>query len=117
MTSWKLEISLGIPKLSETPRLLLECIAEFIGTFIIVFFGCGSVLSPAFEQVDVVQISLAFGLAVFIGAEICGPISGGYMNPAVSLAGFVTGRLAFIKMIFFMFFQCIGAIGQYKKKS
>merc|ERR1712110_173059 len=107
MTMW------DIPKKSEIPKLLLECIAEAFGTFIIVFFGCGSALSPATSNTqwpDVVQISLAFGLAVFVGAQITGPISGGYMNPAVTFAGFIVGRLSLIRSILFVIFQIIGGI-------
>jgi len=107
MTMW------DIPKKSEIPKLLLECIAEAFGTFIIVFFGCGSALSPATSNTqwpDVVQISLAFGLAVFVGAQITGPISGGYMNPAVTFAGFIVGRLSLIRSIIFVIFQIIGGI-------
>ena len=60
-----------------------------------------------------VQVSLAFGLAVFVGAQICGPISGGYMNPAVVIGGLVARRLSVIRSILFVAFQIIGAIGLY----
>ena len=58
-----------------------------------------------------VQISLAFGLAVAVGVQINGPISGGYLNPAVTLAGLVAGRLSLIRSILFVIFQIIGGIG------
>jgi len=103
---------IGVPKREELPKLVLECIAEAFGTFIIVFFGCGSALRPAqsHQEFDVVQVSLAFGLAVFVGAQICGPISGGYMNPAVVIGGLVARRLSAIRSILFVAFQIIGAI-------
>jgi len=103
---------IGVPKREELPKLVLECIAEAFGTFIIVYFGCGSALRPAtsHQEVDVVQVSLAFGLAVFVGAQICGPISGGYMNPAVVIGGLVARRLSVIRSILFVAFQIIGAI-------
>jgi len=103
---------IGVPKKEELPKLVLECIAEAFGTFIIVYFGCGSALRPAtsHQEVDVVQVSLAFGLAVFVGAQICGPISGGYMNPAVVIGGLVARRLSIIKSILYVAFQIIGAI-------
>ena len=62
-----------------------------------------------------VQVSLAFGLAVFVGAQICGPISGGYMNPAVVIGGLVARRLSVIRSFLFVVFQIIGAIGLYCK--
>ena len=40
---------LGLPTKQDWPQLLIECFAEIFGTFIIVFFGCGSVLSPAVQ--------------------------------------------------------------------
>jgi len=103
---------IGVPKREELPKLVLECIAEAFGTFIIVFFGCGSALRPAqsHQEFDVVQVSLAFGLAVFVGAQVCGPISGGYMNPAVVIGGLVARRLSAIRSILFVAFQIIGAI-------
>merc|ERR1739847_80403 len=102
----------GVPNKEDLPKLVLECIAEAFGTFIIVYFGCGSALRPAtsHQEVDVVQVSLAFGLAVFVGAQVCGPISGGYMNPAVVIGGLVARRLSVIRSILFVAFQIIGAI-------
>ena len=48
MTKWDLQQFIGVPKgLAELLRLFIECVCEAFGTFIIVFFGCGSVLSPA----------------------------------------------------------------------
>ena len=113
MAKWNFKQFLGVPTLAEMPKLLLECICEAFGTFIIVFFGCGSVLSPSLSENDVVQISLAFGLAVFVGVQINGPISGGYLNPAVTLAGLIAGRISMIRTIVFMIFQIIGGIGLY----
>lgn len=62
--------------------------AELIGTFWLVFGGCGSaVLSAAFPQVGIglLGVSLAFGLSVLTMAVTVGPISGGHFNPAVSV--------------------------------
>ncbi len=61
--------------------------AELIGTFWLVFGGCGSaVLSAAFPQVGIglLGVSLAFGLTVLTMAVAVGPVSGGHFNPAVS---------------------------------
>src|SRR5690606_11236421 len=60
--------------------------AEFLGTFWLVFGGCGSaVLAAAFPEVGIglVGVSLAFGLTVLTGAYALGPISGAHFNPAV----------------------------------
>lgn len=68
--------------------------AEFIGTFWLVFGGCGAaVLDAAFPQLGIgfVGVALAFGLTVLTMVYAVGPISGGHFNPAVSV-GLVCGR-------------------------
>ena len=65
-------------------------IAEFIGTLVLVLFGTGiAVLSGG----NLVATSLAFGLAIIAEAYVIGDISGCHVNPAVSLAMVLTGKL------------------------
>ena len=69
--------------------------AEFIGTFVLVFGGCGSaVLAAAVPDVGIgwLGVSLAFGLTVMCMAYAVGPISGGHFNPAVTLGLKLAGR-------------------------
>ncbi len=68
-----------------------KAVAEVIGTFWLVFAGCGSVVLWG-NKVDMVGVSLAFGLAVVTMAYAVGHISGGHFNPAVSLGLFTAGR-------------------------
>ena len=75
------------------PSLAAKLGAEFLGTFLLVFAGCGSVvLAGEFLSKNDVElgigllgISLAFGLAVLVGAFAFGHVSGGHFNPAVSI--------------------------------
>ena len=62
-----------------------KLIAEAIGTFILVFFGCGAAVL-ARGDIGLTGISLAFGLAIVAAAYGLGAISGAHLNAAVSLA-------------------------------
>jgi aquaporin Z len=87
--------------------------AEFIGTFWLVFGGCGSaVLAAAFPGVGIglLGVSLAFGLTVMTMAFTVGGISGGHFNPAVSLGLAIGGRFNFKDMIGYWIAQIAGGI-------
>ena len=87
--------------------------AEFIGTFWLVFGGCGSaVLAAAFPEVGIglLGVSLAFGLTVLTMAYTVGGISGGHFNPAVTLGLAVGGRFEFKDMIGYWIAQVAGGI-------
>lgn len=88
-------------------------LAEFIGTFWLVFGGCGSaVLAAAFPQLGIgfYGVALAFGLTVLTMAYAIGHISGCHLNPAVSL-GLVAGkRFPVADLLPYVIAQVIGAI-------
>ena len=70
--------------------------AEFLGTFWLVFGGCGSaVLAATFPKLGIgfAGVALAFGLTVLTGAYAFGPISGGHFNPAVTIGVFLARRI------------------------
>lgn len=86
--------------------------AELIGTFWLVFGGCGSaVLAAAFPELGIgfAGVALAFGLTVMTMAYAVGGISGGHFNPAVSLGLAVSGRFAWGELIPYWVAQVIGA--------
>lgn len=87
--------------------------AEFIGTFWLVFGGCGSaVLAAGFPNVGIglLGVSLAFGLTVLTMAYTIGPISGCHLNPAVSVGLAVAGRFPANKLAPYIVAQVLGAI-------
>src|SRR5215204_6010889 len=87
--------------------------AEFLGTFWLVFGGCGSaVLAAAFPGVGIglLGVSLAFGLTVLTMAYAFAHVSGCHLNPAVSIGLCVAGRFPAIKLIPYIIAQVIGAI-------
>jgi aquaporin Z len=83
--------------------------AEFIGTLILVLFGCGAAVLGG-EHVGQLGIALAFGFAIVALAYGLGPISGGHVNPAVSLAVFVAGRMSLKEMLSYWVAQFAGAL-------
>ena len=87
--------------------------AEFIGTFWLVFGGCGSaVLAAGFPQLGIgfVGVSLAFGLTVLTMAYAVGGISGGHFNPAVSLGLMMAGRFEARLLAPYWIAQVLGAL-------
>lgn len=88
-------------------------IAEFFGTFWLVFCGCGSALFAAGYPdlgIGFAGVSLAFGLTVVTMAYAVGHISGGHFNPAVSLGLWAGGRFDSKDLVPYIIAQCAGAI-------
>lgn len=87
-------------------------LAELIGTFWLVFGGCGSaILAAAFPELGIgfTGVALAFGLTVLTGAYALGHISGGHFNPAVSVGLWFGGRFDAKDLIPYIISQLIGA--------
>ena len=89
-------------------------IAEFIGTFALVFFGCGAAvvggMGSGATAVDLLGIASAFGFAIVAMAYGIGPISGCHVNPAVSFGVYVAGRMSVADMVSYWIAQVLGAI-------
>ena len=84
-------------------------LAEFIGTFTLVLFGCGSAVIAG-ADIGLTGISFAFGLALIGMAYAIGPVSGCHINPAVSLGAVAAGRMSIGEAIPYMIAQVAGAI-------
>ena len=88
-------------------------LAEFIGTFWLVFGGCGSAIFAAtFPELRIgfLGVALAFDLTVLTGAFALGHISGGHFNPAVSVGLWVGGRFDTKDLIPYVVSQVVGAV-------
>jgi len=89
--------------------VMKKYLAEFVGTFILVLFGCGTAV-VAGDKVGILGIAFAFGLALIGAAYGIGPISGCHINPAVSLGVWTAGRMKTADMIGYWIGQFAGAI-------
>ena len=93
--------------------LRVRMIAEFIGTFWLVFGGCGSAIyAAAFPAVGIglLGVSAAFGLTVLTMAYAIGHISGCHLNPAVSVGLAAGGRFGWNEVLPYAVAQVLGAI-------
>lgn len=91
-----------------------KLLAEFFGTFWLVFGGCGSAVFAAGVPdigIGLLGVSLAFGLTVLTMAYAVGHISGGHFNPAVSFGLWAGGRFETKDLVSYIIAQCLGAIG------
>lgn len=94
-------------------RLINRTLAEFLGTFLLVFGGCGSaVLAAAFPGVGIglLGVALAFGLTVLTMAYAVGRVSGGHFNPAVTVGLFTARRIPASDLAPYIIAQVVGAI-------
>lgn len=101
----------GVTDLTEEDDILpyQKYIAEFIGTFVLVFIGCGSAVIAG-DYIGYLGISLAFGFAVLAMVYAIGSISGCHINPAISIAMFVAGKMKGKDTGFYIVAQILGGI-------
>src|SRR6201982_4153989 len=83
--------------------------AEFIGTFVLVFGGCGSALLAG-GKIGFAGIALAFGLSLLAMVYTIGPISGCHVNPAVSLGLLLSGKFEAQHLPGYVIAQTLGGI-------
>jgi len=124
-------MAVEIPSLIKPSRLrsrgglLGECLAEFLGTFVLISFGCGVVAMAVaalpgsgraattttifLAAGDWLLITWGWGLAVMLGVYVAGGVSGAHLNPAVTLAMAVRRGFPWAKVLPFILSQIIGA--------
>ena len=89
------------------------CVGEFVGTFLLVFFGCGSVASSVFTgaQVGVFQVAIVWGLGIATAIYLTASLSGAHLNPAVTLSLALWGDFPKGKVLPYFVAQLGGAFG------
>lgn len=105
----------GIKSRTINLKFMDQLIAEFIGTFLLILFGCGVVANTILDSTKGnnggwVVITLGWGIAVFIGVVVAGPVSGAHINPAVTLGLAVSGAFPWSNVLGFILAQTLGAI-------
>uniref|UniRef100_A0A8C5P7J2 Uncharacterized protein n=1 Tax=Leptobrachium leishanense TaxID=445787 RepID=A0A8C5P7J2_9ANUR len=97
----------------RTENQYVRCgLAEFLGTLILILFGCGSVAQmelSGFAKAQFLSVNMAFGFAVTTGAYTCAGVSGAHLNPAVSLSMCVLNRLSKRMMLVYWLAQFLGS--------
>jgi aquaporin Z len=84
-------------------------LAELLGTFVLVFIGTGSAV-VAGKYIGFLGIALAFGISVLVMVYAIGQISGCHINPAITIAMLVNGKIPAKDAVIYIIVQCIGAI-------
>ncbi len=97
---------------NQTITLLQRLLAEFVGTFTLVFVGTGAIVVNALTNggISFLGISLAFGIVVMIVVYAIGHISGAHINPAVTIAFTVARHFPLRDMVPYIIAQIAGAI-------
>nr|XP_033775470.1 aquaporin-9 [Geotrypetes seraphini] len=93
--------------------LTKEVLAEFFATSLLIVFGCGCVAQAVLSRGaagNIVSISAGFAMAVTMAVYVAGGVSGGHVNPAVSFAMCLMGKLPWRKLPFYILAQLLGAI-------
>jgi MIP family channel proteins len=85
-------------------------VAEFVGTFALIFVGAGAVITASAGNLDLVGVALAHGLVLAVMISITGHISGGLINPAVTIALWTAGKIGSQRGAVLIGAQLLGAV-------
>lgn len=92
------------------PTLAAQCVAEFLGTFIVILVGDGAVAAAVFtNSIDGWGVAVMWGLAVTFGIYVAGPVSGAHFNPAVTIAMAIFRNFPRSRIVPFILSQIAGA--------
>ncbi len=95
----------------STPTLRGQCIAEFLGTALLIFFGTGCVAAMKLggAELGLWEISIIWGIGVSMGVYLAAGVSGAHLNPAVSIALWLFGTFERHKVPAYILAQTAGA--------
>ncbi|MDB3981325.1 aquaporin [Acidimicrobiia bacterium] len=91
---------------TTVPALL----AEFIGTYALVFFGCGAIILSELEKLSSALIPIIFGLTITIFVYLLGRFSGAHFNPAVTIGFLLNKEISIKDSVFFIGIQILGGM-------
>ncbi|HEY7269118.1 MAG TPA: MIP family channel protein [Dehalococcoidia bacterium] len=106
-----MKIEMGTSEL-RSPEAIKATVAEFIATMFFVFIGVGSIASfiATAGGGGILMIAVAHGLAIGLLVAAIGPISGGHINPAVTIATVITNRISVTRGGMYIVAQLLGAV-------
>ena len=93
------------------PSLAKTCVAEFVGTYLLVLLGCGAVHAAVLTgaQSGLWQVAIVWGIAIILAVYTVGAISRAHINPAITLAFAIWGGFSWRSVVPYMFAQLAGA--------
>src|SRR5262249_46085582 len=88
------------------------CFAEVLGTYILIFFGCGAVHAAVLTgaQAGLWQVAIVWGVAIMLAVYVVGGISGAHINPAITVALATWGRFSWKEVLPYIARQLAGAL-------
>jgi aquaporin Z len=88
--------------------LLARTAAEALGTFVVLLVGLGTFLLSSYSGAGTLGVALAFGLGTIAATAIAAPVSGGHLNPAITLGSAVAGRTRWSHVLPYWLAQVVG---------
>ena len=85
-------------------------LAEFIGTYALVFFGCGAIILSELENLSSALIPIIFGLTITIFVYLLGRFSGAHFNPAVTIGFLLNKEISIKDSVFYIGIQILGGM-------
>jgi glycerol uptake facilitator protein len=105
-------VALAIARSQGHPVLLPQCLAEVLGTFLLVFFGIGSVHAAVITgaQMGIWQVAIVWGIGIALAIYVTSAISGAHLNPAITLALATYRGFPWRSVVPYMLAQLLGAV-------